>query len=61
MIHLQVAGNNMDYWSKLNSSLYAPSFLVQYSKGWSTSDHSDEECALHVPKQDPKLIGGQAS
>ncbi len=55
MFRQQVAGNKEADWSKLNSSLYAVSFLAHAGGGKTCSlcmesDHGDEECALSPSK-----------
>ena len=66
MFRQQVAGDDKADWSKLNSSLYAVSFLAQSGKGRSCTlcmeaDHAEEECALARPTtHDFKQGGGHA-
>ncbi len=55
MFRQQVAGNTEADWSKLNSSLYAVSFLAHAGGGKTCSlsmesDHGDDDCALATPK-----------
>ena len=66
MFRQQVAGNDQADWSKLNSSLYAVSFLAQASRARSCTlcmeaDHAEEECALAPSKREPRPCFGQAS
>ena len=66
MFRQQVAGNDQADWSKLNSSLYAVSFLAQASGARSCTlcmeaDHAEEECVLAPSKREPRPCFGQAS
>ena len=63
MFRQQVVGDQQVDWSKLNSSMYAVTFLAQSNRGKSCTvcletDHSEEECALARPKQPEFRRGG---
>ncbi len=68
MFHQQMAGDTSADWSKLNTFLYAVTFLAQAGKGRSCSlctesDHSDEECGLapRKPATGGSFHSGQGS
>ena len=63
MFRQQVAGDDTADWSKLNSSLYAVSFLAQSVKAKSCTlcmeaDHGEEDCALARQKPRDHRLGG---